>query len=95
MTTNLQQRFEEKYNLKGGGEIIYRPSSGFQSYNIEHGLLAFIKAELLALAEEVEQTNEPNKTGMQKDIVIYNSGFRNALSDAATIIRNRANEISG
>lgn len=86
MTTNLPQRFIEassKYEMSeeahdamvnhaeglGGAELIYKYYRRF--------ILAFIKAELLSLAEEVD--NLPITSG--------------SVANAAAIIRNRANEI--
>lgn len=83
MTTNLKQRFEEKFLLG-----VENTSSSHQFKEeirdrLPKEILAFIKQELELLAEECEA--ESKKSGRN----ITWAG----LVDAAAIIRNRANEI--
>lgn len=60
-TDTWERRFDEKYSLKNGGQIIFNPPSGFQSYNIEHGIKDFIRSERRLLVEEVGKHAENNR----------------------------------
>lgn len=73
--TNLQQRFTEKFGFPEG--------LGNGRYISTDEILAFIKAELLALVEEVEGLKIEGK------ITEYDV----AIDEATTLIRNRSNEI--
>lgn len=71
MTTNLRQRFADFYKSDKIKQQILPDD--------RENILAFIKAELLSLAEEVD--NLPITSG--------------SVANAAAIIRTRAEEISG
>lgn len=94
MTTNLKERFEERFKTALLGLIrgIYCVSHNAPASSSE--ILTFIKQELELLADEIEEKRDTRT--IPEELVASNAlkhGFNIALKLSSNIIRNRANEI--
>lgn len=87
MTNNLQQRFRLFW-----GEA---PEGSLKEAK-ERDILAFIKAELMLLAQEAIQKQIPVIKGQVSiEDYEYANGVNNGIAVITTLIRDRAGEIGG
>lgn len=86
MTTNLQQRFDEKFPPQ---KLFVRRKAGeFSELKGTDEILAFIAQEFELAAQAVEKNIRTDDTQMNDDHV-----YDEAICDAAAIIRNWGKEL--